>query len=75
MSAYLNQQPAPPVNSQQLLTGGQVKGIDKNGVGKGVAGNTTISEDNSQHIGNVTFKVENMPSPQQLAEYEMLQHG
>lgn len=75
MSAYLNQQPAPPANSQQLLTGGQVKGIDKNGVGKGVAGNTTISEDNSQHIGNVTFKVENMPSPQQLAEYEMLQHG
>lgn len=75
MSAYLNQQPAPPVNSQQLLTGGQVKGIDKNGVGKGVAGNTTISEDNSQHIANVTFKVENMPSPQQLAEYEMLQHG
>ncbi|MGJ7057408.1 phage tail tape measure protein [Morganella morganii] len=75
MSAYLNQQPAPPVNSQQLLTGGRVKGIDKNGVGKGVAGNTTISEDNSQHIGNVTFKVENMPSPQQLAEYEMLQHG
>lgn len=75
MSAYLNQQPAPPVNSQQLLTGGQVKGIDKSGVGKGVAGNTTISEDNSQHIGNVTFKVENMPSPQQLAEYEMLQHG
>lgn len=75
MSAYLNQQPAPPVNSQQLLTGGQMKGIDKNGVGKGVAGNTTISEDNSQHIGNVTFKVENMPSPQQLAEYEMLQHG
>lgn len=75
MSAYLNQQPAPPVNSQQLLTGGRVKGIDKNGVGKGVAGNTTISEDNSQHIANVTFKVENMPSPQQLAEYEMLQHG
>lgn len=75
MSAYLNQQPAPPVNSQQLLTGGQVKGIDKNGVGKGVAGNTTISEDNSQHIANVTFKVENMPSPQQLAEYELLQHG
>ncbi|MEY0267244.1 phage tail tape measure protein [Morganella morganii] len=75
MSAYLNQQPAPPVNSQQLLTGGQVKGIDKSGVGKGVAGNTTISEDNSQHIGNITFKVENMPSPQQLAEYEMLQHG
>lgn len=75
MSAYLNQQPVPPVNSQQLLTGGRVKGIDKNGVGKGVAGNTTISEDNSQHIANVTFKVENMPSPQQLAEYEMLQHG
>ena len=75
MSAYLNQQPAPPVNSQDLLTGGQVRGIDKNGVGKSVAGNTTISEDNSQHIGSVTFKVDNMPSPQQLSEYELLQHG
>lgn len=75
MSAYLNQQPAPPVNSQQLLTGGQVKGIDKNGVGKGVAGNTTINEDNSRTTGNVTINVKNMPDPQQLAEYEMLQHG
>lgn len=75
MSAYLNQQPAPPVNSQQLLTGGQVKGIDKNGVGKGVAGNTTINEDNSRSVGNVTINVKNMPDPQQLAEYEMLQHG
>lgn len=75
MSAYLNQQPAPPVNSQQLLTGGQVKGIDKNGVGKGVAGNTTINEDNSRSVGNVTINVKNIPEPQQLAEYEMLQHG
>lgn len=75
MSAYLNQQPAPPVNSQQLLTGGRVKGIDKNGVGKGVAGNTTINEDNSRSVGNVTINVKNMPDPQQLAEYEMLQHG
>lgn len=75
MSAYLNQQPAPPVNSQQLLIGGRVKGIDKNGVGKGVAGNTTINEDNSRSVGNVTINVKNMPDPQQLAEYEMLQHG
>lgn len=75
MSAYLNQQPAPPVNSQQLLTGGQMKGIDKNGVGKGVAGNTTINEDNSRSVGNLTINVKNMPDPQQLTEYEMLQHG
>ncbi len=75
MSAYLNQQPAPPVNSQDLLTGGQVKGIDKNGVGKGVAGNTTINEDNSRSVGNVTINVKNMPDPQQITEYELLQHG
>lgn len=75
MSAYLNQQPAPPVNSQQLLTGGQMKGIDKNGVGKGVAGNTTINEDNSRSVGNVTINVKNMPDPQQITEYELLQHG
>lgn len=73
MSAYLNQQPAPPVNSQDLLTGGQVKGIDKTGVGKGVAGNTTINEDNSRR--NVTINVKNMPDPQQITEYELLQHG
>ncbi|EMD0829334.1 phage tail tape measure protein [Morganella morganii] len=75
MSAYLNQQPAAPGSGQDLLTGGQVKGIDKNGVGKGVAGNTTINEDNSRSVGNVTINVKNMPEPQQLAEYEMLQHG
>ena len=75
MSAYLNQQPAPPVNSQDLLTGGQVKGIDKNGVGKGVAGNTTINEDNSRSVENVTINVKNMPDPQQITEYELLQHG
>lgn len=75
MSAYLNQQPAPPVNGQDLLTGGQVKGIDKNGVGKGVAGNTTINEDNSRSVGNVTINVKNMPDPQQITEYELLQHG
>ncbi|HEI9768598.1 TPA: phage tail tape measure protein [Morganella morganii] len=75
MSTYLNQQPAAPGSGQDLLTGGQVKGIDKNGVGKGVAGNTTINEDNSRSVGNVTINVKNMPEPQQLAEYEMLQHG
>lgn len=75
MSAYLNQQPAPPVNGQDLLTGGQVKGIDKNGVGKGVAGNTTINEDNSRSVENVTINVKNMPDPQQITEYELLQHG
>ncbi len=75
MTAQLAQQPAPPVNSQQLLTGSQLKGIDKNGVGKGVAGNTTITEDNSRRVENVTIHVKNMPDPQQLTEYETLQHG
>lgn len=75
MTAQLAQQPAPPVNSQQLLTGGQLKGVDKNGVGKGVAGNTTITEDNSRRFENVTINVKNMPDPQQLTEYETLQHG
>lgn len=74
MSEQLAQQSVTPVNSQ-LLTGGNVRGIDKNGVGKGISGNTTIHEDNSRSVGNITINVKNIPEPQQLAEYEMLQHG
>ncbi|TCT36954.1 TP901 family phage tail tape measure protein [Providencia alcalifaciens] len=64
-----------PVNNTQILTGGKLKGIDKNGVGKNAVGSTTSNVDNSRNYENVTIKVETMPSPQQLAEYEMLAHG
>ncbi|WP_434172248.1 hypothetical protein AHYW_001403 [Providencia manganoxydans] len=64
-----------PITNTQILTGGNLKGIDKNGVGKNAVGSTTSNVDNSRNYENVIIKVETMPSPQQLAEYEMLAHG
>ncbi|SUC32747.1 Uncharacterised protein [Providencia rettgeri] len=43
--------------------------------GKNAVGSTTSHVDNSRNYENVVIKVETMPSPQQLTEYEMLAHG
>ncbi|EPN6880205.1 phage tail tape measure protein [Providencia rettgeri] len=64
-----------PITNTQILTGKQLKGIDKNGIGKNAVGSTTSNVDNSRNYENVVIKVETMPSPQQLTEYEMLAHG
>lgn len=64
-----------PITNTQILTGKQLKGIDKNGIGKNAVGSTTSHVDNSRNYENVVIKVETMPSPQQLTEYEMLAHG
>lgn len=66
---------AEPITNTQILTGKQLKGIDKNGIGKNAVGSTTSHVDNSRNYENVVIKVETMPSPQQLTEYEMLAHG
>lgn len=68
-------QQAEPITNTQILTGKQLKGIDKNGIGKNAVGSTTSHVDNSRNYENVVIKVETMPSPQQLTEYEMLAHG
>ncbi|MBP6079766.1 MAG: phage tail tape measure protein [Providencia sp.] len=73
MQAQVEQ--AEPITNTQILTGKQLKGIDKNGVGKSTIGSTTSHMDNSKNFENITIKVETMPSPQQLTEYEMLAHG
>ncbi len=75
MQAQVAQARGNPVTNSQILTGGQLKGIDKNGIGKNSVGSTTSSVDNSKNYENITIKVEQMPTPQQLAEYEMLAHG
>lgn len=73
MQAQVEQ--AEPISNTQILTGKQLKGIDKNGIGKNAVGSTTSHVDNSRNYENVVIKVETMPSPQQLTEYEMLAHG
>lgn len=73
MQAQIQQ--AEPISNTQILTGKQLKGIDKNGIGKNAVGSTTSHVDNSRNYENVVIKVETMPSPQQLTEYEMLAHG
>ncbi|WP_273826724.1 phage tail tape measure protein [Providencia rettgeri] len=73
MQAQVEQ--AEPITNTQILTGKQLKGIDKNGIGKNAVGSTTSNVDNSRNYENVVIKVETMPSPQQLTEYEMLAHG
>lgn len=73
MQAQVDQ--AEPISNTQILTGKQLKGIDKNGIGKNAVGSTTSHVDNSRNYENVVIKVETMPSPQQLTEYEMLAHG
>ncbi|MEQ5619395.1 phage tail tape measure protein [Providencia rettgeri] len=73
MQAQVEQ--AEPITNTQILTGKQLKGIDKNGMGKNAVGSTTSHVDNSRNYENVVIKVETMPSPQQLTEYEMLAHG
>ncbi|MEY0880769.1 phage tail tape measure protein [Providencia stuartii] len=73
MQAQVDQ--AEPITNTQILTGKQLKGIDKNGIGKNAVGSTTSHVDNSRNYENVVIKVETMPSPQQLTEYEMLAHG
>ncbi|WP_272688009.1 phage tail tape measure protein [Providencia sp. PROV035] len=73
MQAQVEQ--AEPITNTQILTGKQLKGIDKNGIGKNAVGSTTSHVDNSRNYENVVIKVETMPSPQQLTEYEMLAHG
>ena len=73
MQAHVEQ--AEPITNTQILTGKQLKGIDKNGIGKNAVGSTTSNVDNSRNYENVVIKVETMPSPQQLTEYEMLAHG
>ncbi|EMJ7519422.1 phage tail tape measure protein [Providencia rettgeri] len=73
MQAQVEQ--SEPITNTQILTGKQLKGIDKNGIGKNAVGSTTSHVDNSRNYENVVIKVETMPSPQQLTEYEMLAHG
>ncbi|MEO3904149.1 phage tail tape measure protein [Providencia rettgeri] len=73
MQAQVEQ--AEHITNTQILTGKQLKGIDKNGIGKNAVGSTTSHVDNSRNYENVVIKVETMPTPQQLTEYEMLAHG
>ncbi len=57
----------------QALTGGQLKGVGRNGVAGEVNNNQKVYNDNSRSMGNVTVNVSNGMTPDQLREWQELQ--
>lgn len=57
----------------QALTGGQLKGVGRNGVAGDVNNNQKVYNDNSRSMGNVTVNVSNGMTPDQLREWQELQ--
>ncbi|PWD64919.1 MULTISPECIES: phage tail tape measure protein [Pectobacterium] len=60
-----------PANSS-LLTGGQVKGIERGGINKEISNNSKSYTDNSKTFGNITINASKGMTPEQLQEWEEL---
>ncbi|MBI0427913.1 phage tail tape measure protein [Pectobacterium parmentieri] len=55
-----------------LLTGGQVKGIERGGLNKEISNNNKSYTDNSKTFGNITINANKGMTPEQLQEWEEL---
>ncbi|MFJ5421657.1 phage tail tape measure protein [Pectobacterium parvum] len=55
-----------------LLTGGQVKGIERGGLNKEISNNNKSYTDNSKSFGNITINANKGMTPEQLQEWEEL---
>lgn len=66
----------PPENlnpaNNSLLTGGQVKGIERGGINKEISNNNKSYTDNSKTFGNITINASKGMTPEQLQEWEEL---
>ncbi|WP_409311540.1 phage tail tape measure protein [Pectobacterium sp. B1J-3] len=66
----------PPENlsagNNTLLTGGNIKGIERGGLNKEINSNSKSYTDNSKKFGNVTIHANNGMTPEQLQEWEEL---
>ncbi|GKW11689.1 phage tail tape measure protein [Pectobacterium carotovorum subsp. carotovorum] len=66
----------PPDNlstgNNTLLTGGQVKGIERGGLNKEINNNNKSYTDNSKNFGNITINADKGMTPEQLQEWEEL---
>lgn len=58
--------------SNTLLTGGQVKGIERGGLNKEISNNNKSYTDNSKNFGNITINANNGMTPEQLQEWDEL---
>ncbi|AVP01691.1 phage tail tape measure protein [Enterobacter cloacae complex sp. FDA-CDC-AR_0132] len=66
--------PEPPsvISPNALLTGGQLKGIERGGISKTISSNTKSVTDNSRKIGTVNIYPKETLSPGQLQEWQEL---
>ena len=66
----------PPENlnpaNNSLLTGGQIKGIERGGLNKEISNNNKSYTDNSKTFGNITINASKGMTPEQLQEWEEL---
>lgn len=67
-------QPIKP-GGNALLTGGNLKGIERGGLSKDINNNTRTITDNSKHIGSVVIHANNGMTPEQLTEWDELRNG
>lgn len=66
--------PEPPsvISPNALLTGGELKGIERGGISKTISSNTKSVTDNSRKIGTVNIYPKETLSPGQLQEWQEL---
>jgi TP901 family phage tail tape measure protein len=64
-----------PPETGNMLTGGKMQGIGKQGVMKGMSTNSQTINDNSKRIEHVTVNVKSNVTPEQITEWEQVAHG
>ncbi|HCD8030239.1 TPA: phage tail tape measure protein [Klebsiella aerogenes] len=62
----------PPLTTNTLSTGGELKGIERGGISKSINSNTRSVTDNSKKIGTVNIYPKEMLSPGKLMEWQEL---
>ncbi|HBW7198404.1 TPA: phage tail tape measure protein [Klebsiella pneumoniae] len=62
----------PPLTSNTLSTGGELKGIERGGISKSINSNTKSVTDNSKKIDTVNIYPKEMLSPGKLMEWQEL---
>ncbi|MFJ5468395.1 phage tail tape measure protein [Pectobacterium carotovorum] len=73
-SMPVNIKPPESLNAvnNSLLTGGQIKGIERGGLNKEISNNNKSYTDNSKTFGNITINASKGMTPEQLQEWEEL---
>lgn len=65
-------EPPPAMTTNTLLTGGELKGIERGGISKTMSSNSKSVTDNSRKIGTVNIYPKETLSPGQLQEWQEL---